>query len=245
MCQSSIYTEGASESALASIVTAPSCTSPPSAPLPLVVDSVPCDSTARRLANISRPPLDPSPLSYLIRLSWPWTPARGRPQRRRRPRRIAGLRLGADEAAPDRRAGRRICGCFAVAGAGVAGVTSRPVVARRRRLGEVVRRRFLGARRATLITGAGRERGGVGKVDRDTGKAGRDLPPGIDGEVSCEMTSLKCVVGPTWRRLSSVERGLRTISGRAMNFDVAHMDGIVTNVLVVAHVFFHPTRSHK
>jgi len=122
MCQSSIYTEGASESALASIVTAPSCTSPPSAPLPLVVDSVPCDSTARRHANISRPPLDPSPLSYLIRLSWPWTPARGRPQRRRRPRRIAGLRLRADEATPDRRAGRGICGCFAVTGAGVVGV---------------------------------------------------------------------------------------------------------------------------
>jgi len=204
MCQSSIYTEGASESALASIVTAPSCTSPPSAPLPLVVDSVPCDSTARRHANISRPPLDPSPLSYLIRLSWPWTPARGRPQRRRRPRRIAGLRLGADEAAPDRRAGRRICGCFAVAGVGVAHVASRPAVPQR--LGEVVRRWFLGARRATLITGAGRERGGVGEVDRGAGKAGRDLPPEIDGEVSCEMTSLKCVVGPTWRRLSSVER---------------------------------------
>ena len=99
------------------------------------------------------------------------------------------MRLRADEATPDRRAGRRICGCFAVAGVGVAGAASRPAVARRQQLGEVVQRRFLGARRATLITGAGRERGGVGKVDRDTGKAGRDLPPEIDGEVSCEMTS--------------------------------------------------------
>ena len=49
-------------------------------------------------------------------------------------------------------------------------------------------------------------RGGVGEVDRGAGKAGRDLPPEIDGEVSCEMTSLKRAVGPTWRRLSSVER---------------------------------------
>jgi hypothetical protein len=79
-------------------------------------------------------------------------------------------------------------------------------VARRRRLGEVVRRRFLRARRATLIIGAGRERGGVGEVDHGVGKVGHDLPPEIDGEVSCEMTSLKRVVGPTWRRLSFVER---------------------------------------
>jgi hypothetical protein len=47
--------------------------------------------------------------------------------------------------APDRRAGRRICGGFAVT---VAGVVLRPAVARQRRLGEVIRRRFLGARRA-------------------------------------------------------------------------------------------------
>jgi hypothetical protein len=69
MCQSSIYTEGASESALASIVTAPSCTSPPSTPLSLVVDSVPCHSTTRRHANISRL----SATCLLDKLTWSLT----------------------------------------------------------------------------------------------------------------------------------------------------------------------------
>lgn len=41
-------------------------------------------------------------------------------------------------------------------------------------------------------------------------KVGRDLPPEIDGKVSCmrdePMTFLNHVVGPMWRHLSSVER---------------------------------------
>jgi len=79
---------------------------------------------------------------------------RQRPVRRRRRRSSDGFAVagtgvaGALSRPAEQRLGEVVrSGGFAVAGAGVAGVASRPTAARRWLLGEVLQRRFLGARR--------------------------------------------------------------------------------------------------